>query len=108
MSLKHLSQKLTLLMAWVDACRVSELQALDLRYRTFRLEGVVFQLPTLGKKRVVGAPLKQIMFGASSHLCVVSCLRRYEATTSQYRKKEPGNPQPLFLSYIQPHGPVTS
>ena len=36
--------------------RVSELQALDLRYRSYLLEGVVFHIPTLGKKRVVDAP----------------------------------------------------
>ena len=37
--LKILSQKLALLMALVDASRVSELQALDLRYRLYRPEG---------------------------------------------------------------------
>jgi len=109
--LKQLGQKLALLMALVDASRVSELHALDLRYRTYRPEGVLFQLPTLGKKRVVGAPPKQIMFGAfpdDDCLCVVKCLRQYEAVTAQYRKKQANEPQPLFLSYIQPHGPVTS
>ena len=61
LSLKQLSQKL---MALVDASRVSELQALYLRYRSYRPEGVVFQIPTLGNKRIVGAPPKHIMFGA--------------------------------------------
>ena len=64
LSLKQLSQKLALLMALVDASRVSELQALYLRYRLYRSEGVVFQIPTLGNKRIVGAPPKHIMFGA--------------------------------------------
>ena len=97
-------------MALVDASRVSELQALDLRYRTYQPEEVVFQLPTLGKKRVVGAPTRQVMFGVPDDgcLCVVKCLRRYEAATSQYKKKGRGDSQSLFLSYIQPHGPVTS
>ena len=84
--LKQLSQKLALLMALVDASRVSELQALDLRYRTYRPEGVVFQLPTLSKKRVMGAPPKQMVFGAfpeDSRLCVAKCLRQYEAVTSK-------------------------
>ena len=49
-------------MALVDASRVSELHALD---RTYHPEAVVFQLPTLGKKRFMGgASLKQIVFGA--------------------------------------------
>ena len=76
--LKVLSQKLLLLMALVEASRVSELQALDLRYQIFRPEGVVFNIPTLGKKRW-GAPPIQVMFGAFPDdccLCVVHCLKR--------------------------------
>ena len=68
-------------------------------------------MPTLGKKRIVGAPPKQVMFGAfpeDDRLCVVKCLKHYEAVTMHHRNKEPGSPQPLFLSYIKPHGPVTS
>ena len=111
LSLKQLSQKLALLMALVDASRVSELQALDLRYRSYHPEGVIFQLPILGKKRVVGVPPKQVMFGAfpeDSHLCVVKCLRHYEAATSQFRNMELDRHQPLFLSYVWLHAPVTS
>ena len=70
-------------MALVDASRVSELQALDLRYRP---EGIVFQIPTLGKKRIVGVPPKQIMFGAflgDSRLCVIKNLRQYEGNMKQ-------------------------
>jgi len=51
-------------MALVETSRVSELQVLDLRYRLYHPEGVVFSIPTLGKKRIVGAPPKQVMFGA--------------------------------------------
>lgn len=82
-----------------------------MRYRSYRPEGVVFQFPTLGKKRVVGAPPKEAFFGAfpdDSRLCVIKCLRHYEEVTAQYREKGPSMPQPLFLSYIKPHGPVTS
>ena len=31
-----------------------------------------------------------------------------EVVTLHHRNKEPGSPQPLFLSFIKPHGPVTS
>ena len=51
------------------------------------------------------------MFGAfpeNDRLCVVKCLRQYETVTLQHRNKELGRPQPLFLSYIKPHGPITS
>ena len=111
LSLKTLTQKLALLMALVGANRVSELQALDLRYRTYRPDGVCFQLPTLGKKRKAGAPPKQFTFGAfpnDSRLCVLRCLRRYEMITLEHREMDPEDPQLLFLSYIKPHKPVTS
>ena len=68
-------------------------------------------MPTLGKKRTVGAPPKQVVFGAfpeNDQLCVVKCLRRYEAVTLQHRSRESGRPQPLFLSHIKPHCLVTS
>ena len=71
LTLKQLSQELVLLMALVEASRVSELQALGLRYQFYHPEGVLFQLLTLGKKRTVGASPKQLMFGAfpsDSHL----------------------------------------
>ena len=113
--LKTLTQKLALLMALlmalVGANRVSELQALDLWYRTYRPEGVCFQLPTLSKKRKAGVPPKQFTFGAfpnDSRLCVMSCLWQYEAVTLEHRESDPRNPQLLFLSYIKPHKPVTS
>lgn len=47
LALKQMSQKLALLMALVEASRVSELQALDLRYHVYQPEGVVFQIPTI-------------------------------------------------------------
>jgi len=106
LSLKALTQKLALLMALVGANRVSELQALDLRYRTYTPEGVCLQLPTLGKKRKAGAPPKQLTFGAfpdNSRVCVMRCLRRYEAVTLEHRETNPGNPRLLFLSYIKPY-----
>ena len=51
LSLKALSQKLLFLMALVQASRVSELQALNLTYRTFQPEGVKFVMPTLKDSR---------------------------------------------------------
>ena len=62
LSLKTLSQKTALLMSLVEASRTSELQALDLRFRVFKPEGVIFRLPSLTKKRVTGAPPKELFF----------------------------------------------
>ena len=38
----------------------------------------------------------------------MKCLKHYEAVTMHHRNNEPGSPQPLFLSYIKPRGPITS
>ena len=65
-------------MALVTASRTSELQALDLRYRVFKPEGVLFKLASLTKKRQLGASPKECFFGAFSEdtfLCVVECLK---------------------------------
>ena len=50
LSLRALSKKLALLMALMDARRTSELQALDLRFKRFRPEGVYFTLAALNGK----------------------------------------------------------
>ena len=75
LKLRDLSRKLALLMAMVEASRSSELQSLDLRYRVFSPDAVSFRLSSLTKKRVVGAPPKEVVFGAfpeDSRLCVVN------------------------------------
>ena len=90
LSLKQLTQKLITLMALVQASRTSELVALDLRFRVFRPEGVSFRLPTLTKKRKVGAPPRELFFGGypeDDRLCVVSCLREYESRTLEFRNQ---------------------
>ena len=62
LSIKHLSQKLALLMVLVEASRTSELQALDLRFWVYKPEGILFKLPSLTKKRSPGLPPKQLFF----------------------------------------------
>ena len=110
LSLKQLSQKLVVLMALVKASRTSELRALDVRFRVYRPNGVVFKLASLTKKRTPGLSPKELFFGAfpsDKHLCVVECLKSYEEKTREFR--QPGSEEkPLLLSYIRPHNPVTS
>ena len=98
-------------MSLVEASRTSELQALDLRFRVFKPEGVIFRLPSLTKKRVTGAPPKKLFFASfpsNPKVCPVSCLRVYERRTMQFRQMDQSVAQPLFISYIKPHKPVTS
>ena len=111
LTLKDLSQKTALLMALVEASRSSELQALDLRFRVYKPEGVTFRIPSLTKKRVTGAPPKEFFFAsfpANSVICPVHCLRNYELKTAQFRRTGQEVARPLFISYIKPHKPVTS
>ena len=59
----------------------------DLRLRLYTVNGVVFKLASLTKKRQTGAPLKELSFAsftANDRLCVVQCLRQYETVTSQF------------------------
>ena len=110
LSRKQLSQKLALLMAMVEASRTSELRALDLRFRVFRPDGVLFRLATLTKKRAPGKPPKEVFFGAfpdNKRLCVRHCLRQYEKVTAKSRP-DGEKDNPLFLSYNRPYSPVTS
>ena len=82
---------------------------MDLRFRRYMVSGVVFKLASLTKKRQTGVPLKEISFAsfsANDKLCVVQCLKQYEAMTSQFRSVTPHRAAPLFLSYVKPHKPV--
>ena len=106
---KKLSQKLVLLMALVVASRTSELQALDLRFRVYRPNGVLFRLANITKTQKAGSPPKERFFGAfpDKRFCVVECLKYYEEMTLKHRDMQ-AEVQPLFLSYIKPFKPVTS
>lgn len=108
--LKMLSQKLVVLMALTQASRTSELQALDLRFRIYRPNGVSFKLASLTKKRTPGLPPKELLFGAfppDRRLCVVHCLKQYKKATLEFRANCVES-KPLFVSYMSPHKPVTS
>ena len=105
LSLKQLSHKPATLMALVGANKVSELQSLDLPFRLYRPDGAHFVLPSLGKKRTVRAPPRQVVFEAFSQdktLSVVECLRCYENKTRAFRSDEADHPNSLFLSHQAP------
>ena len=103
--LKRLSMKLAMLMTLASASRVSELQALDLRFRQYKPDGVEFKLASLTKKHQVGASLKERFFPSftkDTKLCIVQCLKQYEAVTGPFREVVPDKAAPLFLSYVRP------
>ena len=79
LSLKMLSSKLVTLLALLSANKSSDL---DLNFRRFSLEGVVFMIPSLTKTRRSG-PLKEIFYCKfEDHLlCPVHTLQVYEQKT---------------------------
>jgi hypothetical protein len=91
--------------------RSSDLAKRNLRYRTFRPEGVSFILPGLSKTSRPGDTPKVSFHSAfpdDFDLCPVECLKCYEVKTREFRPSDIYVPNKLFLSYIHPHNPVTS
>ena len=57
--------QLVVLMALVEASRTSELRVLDIQFRTYKPEGVVFKSASLAQKRAPGLPLRSFSLGHS-------------------------------------------
>ena len=102
LSMKILTSKLVMLMALISLSRANLLYKLDLRFRVFKRDGVLFTLPPVRKSsRVTTLPI-DITFPAfpqDRHLYIVNYLKTYERRT---------HPDPLFLSYYRPHRPIAS
>lgn len=109
--LKLLSIKLAMLFALSCPERASSLAKLDLRHCRVAPEGVFF---TLVSPRKRGSPdqLPQAFFASFPHnerLCPVGTLRHYLKATRNLRPVFPASkPDPLFVSYIKPHNPITT
>ena len=94
LSLKHLSEKLVVLLALTSADLSSELAAHDLRFRNFHPDGVQFNLPELTKSVRVGKNLKssfRVIFPQDKLLCPCECLKGYESLTSTFRPVDPAH-----------------
>ena len=79
----------------------------DLRFRPFYPEGVSFVLSGLSKTSHPGQDPKERFhanFPDDQDLCPVACLREYEARSPVHSSTL----NSLFLSYTQPHKPVSS
>ena len=111
LSLRVLSLKLVTLLALTAPDRSSDLAKKDLRFRTYHPEGVSFELPGLSKTSKPGDSPKSSFhasFGDDKDLCPVNCLKCYEDNTKDFRPRDINMSNKLFLSYINPHNPVTS
>jgi site-specific recombinase XerD len=68
-------------------------------------------LPGLSKTSGLGdSPTRSfhVAFAQDFDLCPVQCLKSYEYRTRNSRPLDGQQPNPLFLSYIQPYKPVSS
>ena len=111
LSMKNLTLKLVMLMALVSPSRANLLHKVDLRFRVFKRDGVLFTLPSVRKSSRVTSPPIDITFPAfpqDCRLCVVNYLKTYERKTKSFRQVCKDNPDSHFLSYYCPHRPIAS
>ena len=99
--LKELSKRLVVLLALSNASRSSDLHALDLRFRQFTPEGVIFRIPGLTKTRRSGPPKEAFFakFTDDEALCPVETLKVYKEKTTMLRTVDPMGPAPLLISF---------
>ena len=111
LTLKQLTLKLVTLAALTSADRSSSVHKMDLRFRQFKSNGVLFKIPELTKCSGPKRPLKELFlvsFPPDRRLCFVKYLKRNEKVTERLRNNSNYNSSRLFLSYIKPHRPVSS
>ena len=107
LSLKQLSFKVLTLMALTSMGRANLLHKLDLRFRYYKSEGVLFKFPSLLKTSKPGKVINDLFipaYPADRRLCLVNYLRHYEEQTKVYRESD--DDMRLFLSTVAPHKPV--
>lgn len=102
LSRKELSAKLAMLLCLVSCHRVSDVRALDVTSRVFTPDGVTFRIRrrTKSDSRLVSYPA----FDICPKLCVVRCLKEYEAMTEESR---PPGEQQLLNSLRKPFKAVS-
>ena len=111
LSMKNLTLKLVMLMALISLSRANLLHKLNLHFRVFKRDGVLFALRPVRKSSRVTSPPIDITFPAfpqDRHLCIVNYLKTYERRTKSFRQDCKDSPDPLFLSYYRPHRLIAS
>ena len=106
-SLKYLSLKLTMLLAFTTGQRVQTLQTLDINNMTLRVNECVFVINSVLKTTKPGKHLSSIQIQAlvdNKNLCPVEHLKLCMDKTSAIR----GLHTQLLLSYQKPHRPVST
>ena len=107
LSLQDLSHKLAMLMALTRPSRSADLAKLDLQFRSYSVEGVIFQPNALSKQsrqQKHGTEFFFPCYPAEDLLCPVLALKEYGNRTKPFR----GSHTTLFLGVTKPHKPVSS
>ena len=100
-----------MLAAVITAARSSFVNKMDLCFRYFKPNGVLFKIPGLTKCAGPKRPLQKLFlagFAPDRRLCFVKYLKHYEKVTKKLQQKAENTPNLLFISYVKPHKPVTS
>ena len=111
LSLKQLTLKLVMLAALITAARSSSVNKMNLCFRYFKPDGVLFKVPGLTKCAGLKRPLQNLFlasFPLDTRLCFVNYLKQYEKVTKNLRQKTENAQNLLFISYVKPLKPVTS
>ena len=108
--LRELSWKLAMILALTRPSRSADLVKLDLRYRRFTPEGVVFQDSGLAKQARPGRLRAEYFFPAfeQARLCPRHTLTVYEERTKSFRDQGDTERSKLFLAVVKPHKPISS
>ena len=111
LSLKKLTLKLVMIIAIIKAFRADLLHKLDLQYRVYKKDGVLFRVPQVTKTGKPSKPTIEVFFPAfpqDRRLCVVNYLKNYKRKTAKYCSISGETRTPLFISFIKPDAPVSS
>lgn len=102
LSLKHLSWKVTMLLALSRPSRSADLSKLDLSRRVYKSDGVCFYPRALAKQSRSTSQITNFIspsLPGESRLCPVSTLKEYEDRTEPFQGRETN----LLVTIIKPH-----
>jgi len=111
LSLQYLTRKLAMILAVTRQSRSADLVMLDLQYRRYTPDGLVFEESGLAKQTREGKPRAELFFPAfpnNPRLCQIQTLRAYEQRTESFPSGGDEEQMRLFLAAIRPHKPVMS
>ena len=106
LSLKHLSWKVTMLLALSCPSRSADLASLHLSRRVYKPDGVCFYPSALSKQSRQSSQIVHFFFPSLAddpQLCPVAALKAYEKRTQLLRGKE----TKLLVAMIKPHKAVS-